>query len=74
MSYQLDGGQWTEMLTAKYFGANDPITGEILDGRWKSQTVPFVTPEFFAAEGIEAANTFFPVDEEAWCVFIRTFY
>lgn len=66
MNYQLDGGKWTEMLTAKYFGANDPTTGEIIDGRWKSQTIPNVTPEFFAEEGIEENVTFFPVDEDAW--------
>lgn len=30
----MDGGSWTEILSSKWFGANDPITGVILDGRW----------------------------------------
>lgn len=66
MKYQLDGGKWTEILSAKFFGANNPSTGEIVDGRWKHQTIPLVTPAFFVEEGINDANTFFPVDQKAW--------
>ena len=29
VSNQLDGGAWTELMTAKWFGASDPVTGEV---------------------------------------------
>ena len=30
MENQLDGGAWTELLTDKWFGSNDPYSGTIL--------------------------------------------
>jgi hypothetical protein len=63
---QFDGGLWTVMMSDKYFGSSDPITGRILDGRWKDQKVPFVDEAFFAQHGIDPTTTFFPEEEEAW--------
>jgi hypothetical protein len=68
MRFQMDGGKWTQILTSKFFGANDPLTGEIIDGRWKSQTIPYVTKEFLISEGIDPVHTFFPSDESIWYV------
>lgn len=68
MKFQMDGGKWTQILTSKFFGANDPLTGEIIDGRWKSQTIPYVTKEFLILEGIDPMHTFFPSDESIWYV------
>ena len=68
MKWQLDGGQWTEILTSKFFGANDPLTGEIIDGRWKNQKIPYITKEFLVSEGIDPMHTFFPSDESIWYV------
>jgi hypothetical protein len=59
----LDGGKWTSLMTADYFGSNDPITGRILDGRWANITVPYVTNEFLEKEGVSTTSTFFPSEE-----------
>lgn len=64
----MDGGKWTEILSQKYFGASDPYTGRITDGRWANATVPYMTAEFFAEEGIDPDHTFFPVEEQSWLV------
>jgi hypothetical protein len=69
LSNQLDGGSWTEILTSKFFGSSDPITGRIVDGRWENATTPYLTTEYFAAEGIDANHTFFPDEEKEWYVF-----
>ena len=68
MKNQLDGGAWTELLSDKWFGRNDPYTGEILDGRWSMANVqiPFVTKQFFVDHVVDEAKTFFPVEEEQW--------
>jgi hypothetical protein len=63
---QLDGGNWTEILSSKYFGSNDPITGEILDGRWAHSTIPTLDSAFFEREGVSDSKTFFPVEESVW--------
>jgi hypothetical protein len=63
---QVEGNSWTELLSSKYFGASDPITGRILDGRWVNVTVPYMTEEFFEAEGIDEKLTFFPHEESEW--------
>ena len=51
LTNELDGGGWTELLSSKYFGANDPVTGRITDGRWAMTPMPYVTSEFFTAHG-----------------------
>ena len=66
LSNQLDGGSWTELLTEKYFGSSDPYTGRITNGRWADTKVPYMTPEFLEAEGIDPSHTFFPVEESQW--------
>jgi hypothetical protein len=66
MENQLDGGSWTEIMTAKYFGANDPYTGRIVDGRWADTPQPTLTKEFFQQHGVDPDKTWFPVEEEAW--------
>jgi hypothetical protein len=62
LTNELDGGGWTELLTAKFFGANDPATGRIVDGRWAMTPMPYVTSEFFREHGISEGSTFFPSD------------
>jgi len=62
----MDGGKWTELLTDKWFGSNDPITGEILDSRWKTTVVPRVDKEFMARETIIGGATFFPDEGDNW--------
>ena len=62
----LDGGSWTELLTAKFFGTSDPVTGRIINGRWENATVPYVTEAFFIEEGITGNHTFFPTEEKEW--------
>jgi hypothetical protein len=63
---QLDGGSWTEVLTDKFFGSNDPLTGKIINGRWADVVVPYMDDAFFAREGIDTSKTFFPTEEPAW--------
>jgi hypothetical protein len=63
---QLDGGNWSEIFSEKWFGSSDPYTGEILDGRWASTPVPTVDSKFYADESVEEATTFFPEEEEVW--------
>jgi hypothetical protein len=66
VSNQLDGGAWTELMTAKWFGASDPVTGEVLDGRWAHTAIPTMTKKFFKHEGIDTDTTFFPAEEASW--------
>ena len=66
LNNQFDTGSWTTILTATFFGASDPITGRILDGRWANASVPMMTPEFFLEEGININKTFFAQDELRW--------
>ena len=68
MENQLDGGAWTEILSDKWFGRNDPYSGEILDGRWAASKIqiPFVNKQFFADHQVEEAKTFFPEEEAQW--------
>lgn len=63
---QLDGGAWTEIMTEKFFGSNDPLTGKILDGRWANSAVPYMDEAFFVKEGLQNKLTFFPEEEEIW--------
>ena len=63
VSNQLDGGSWTSVLSSSYFGASDPYTGEILNGRWKGLATPLATVEFYASHGIPLNETFFPEEE-----------
>ena len=39
----MDGGSWTEILSDKWFGKNDPYSGIISDSRWKDTKVPGMT-------------------------------
>jgi hypothetical protein len=57
-----DGGAWLAFLTAKWFGTNDPNSGQIVDGRWADIKVPRVSSAFYAAHGI-------PEDEPFWASF-----
>jgi hypothetical protein len=63
---ELDGGAWTELLTSKFFGANDPVTGRIIDGRWALTPAPLMTNEFMIEQGIPTDTTFFPLEEKVW--------
>ena len=63
---QMDGGNWTELMSDKYFGRNDPATGQIIDSRWAYTTVPYVTSDFLNQEMIQEKATFFPSEERAW--------
>lgn len=62
----LDGGSWTELLTAKFFGSSDPVSGRITNGRWENASVPYVSEAFFVEEGINVDHTFFPTEEREW--------
>lgn len=62
----MDGGSWTEIFTSKYFGSNDPFTGEILDGRWANLEVPTLTSDFMNNHGIPVDTIFFPDQNEPW--------
>jgi hypothetical protein len=66
LSNELDGGSWNEILTSKFFGNNDPITGKIVDGRWANVEIPRMTSDFMVKEGIDENSTFFPTEETAW--------
>ena len=50
---QMDGGKWSEFLSEKWFGSNDPLSGAILDSRWKDTVVPRVDKTFMAKEMIQ---------------------
>eukprot|EP00401_Gymnodinium_catenatum_P082213 CAMPEP_0117609014 /NCGR_PEP_ID=MMETSP0784-20121206/81102_1 /TAXON_ID=39447 /ORGANISM="" /LENGTH=123 /DNA_ID=CAMNT_0005412299 /DNA_START=209 /DNA_END=576 /DNA_ORIENTATION=+ len=60
MSDTLDGGNWTELMTSKWFGSNDPYTGEILDGRWAAAKIPRMDSTFFEEHEIDPHQSFFP--------------
>jgi hypothetical protein len=66
MTNQLAGGGWTDLLTSKFFGRSDPITGRIVDGRWANSPVPRVTPAFLEEQMIPTDKTFYPDDERLW--------
>ena len=66
LQHQLDGGSWTEILSSKFFGSSDPISGRIIDGRWQNTSTPYVTLDFLDQEGIDPDATFFRADEVAW--------
>lgn len=63
---QMDGGTWTELMTSKYFGQSDPITGEIVNGRWAHTRAPRVNQDFFRDHGISPTQLFFPDDAHLW--------
>lgn len=58
--HSLDGGNWTELMTSKWFGSNDPETGEILDGRWAAAKIPRMDETFFEEHEIDPHQSFFP--------------
>jgi len=62
----LDGGTWTELMTSKYFGSNDPVSGKIIDGRWADFVLPTLTDDFFIDHAIDPDSTFFPDEEKLW--------
>ena len=62
----LDGGNWTELLSAKWFGSNNPYTGEIITGRWAKTIIPTVDSTFCNAESIPESTTFFPNEGANW--------
>ena len=63
---EVDDGSWTEILTSKFFGSSDPITGKVRDGRWGNTSIPYITDAFLAEEGIDPDHTFFPTEETHW--------
>lgn len=65
MENQLDGGAWTELLTDKWFGSNDPYSGTILDGRWAYAQVPRLDSQFFDNHGGNRSGSWFPYEEKA---------
>lgn len=56
---QLDGGTWTEMMTDKWFGSNDPYSGKIIDGRWKDIVLPTMDDDFYIRHGVPKDTPFF---------------
>ena len=66
MNNPLDGGNWTEIMTEKYFGSNDPWNGAIRDGRWAYTPVPYVNQAFLDSETIGRDEHFFPDEKELW--------
>lgn len=70
----MDGGTWTEILSEKYFGANDPITGRIINSRWENSSIPFMDDDFFVREGIDNTCTFFPAEANVWKSYIHTWH
>eukprot|EP01035_Chromulina_nebulosa_P017674 gene17674-23264_t len=63
---QLDGGRWTEIMSSKYFGSNDPLTGEIIDSQWASYTLPTLTNDELINQGVDIESTFFPEEQTSW--------
>ena len=63
---QMDGGNWTELMSDKWFGQNDPYSGEIIDSRWAHTALPYVTSDFLNQEMIQEKATFFPSEERSW--------
>ena len=63
---QMDGGNWTDIFSDKWFGKNDPYSGVITDSRWAYTKTPYVTTEFLNSEMIMDKATFFPQEERAW--------
>lgn len=61
---QMDGGAWTEILSEKFFGTNDPYSGKIINGRWSETLVPRMDADFYAREGINRDASFFPSEQE----------
>ena len=62
----MDGGNWTDIFSEKWFGKNNPWNGVIMDSRWAYSKVPFVTTEFLNSEMIMDKSTFFPLEETEW--------
>ena len=62
----MDGGAWTSILSAKFFGTSDPYTGRIINSRWVDLKVPYMTSAFYEEEGIDPDHTFFPIEEKEW--------
>lgn len=58
MHNMLDGGSWLNLLTADYFGKNDPYSGEIVDGRWKDAVIPTLDDQFFIDHEVPTDYTF----------------
>lgn len=54
------------MLTAKFFGTSDPISGKIVNSRWANLQIPYMTEAFYKDEGIDPTHTFFPKEEDEW--------
>jgi hypothetical protein len=63
---QMDGGNWTTILSDKWFGSNDPESGIILDSRWAKSEIPYVDADFLEREMLPVTTTFFPDEEERW--------
>jgi hypothetical protein len=62
----MDGGGWTELLSSKWFGKNDPLSGQILDGRWAATVMPLVDARFLQEQAIPPQATFFPAEQQSW--------
>ena len=62
----MDGGAWSEILSDKYFGSNDPTTGRIVDSLWKNSTIPVVNHAFYDREGIDNTKPFFTAEWRDW--------
>ena len=59
----LDGGAWSEILSDKWFGSNDPLTGAILDSRWKDTLIPVVNSKLISEEVIPLMAYLFTYDD-----------
>ena len=71
MSNANDGGAWLEFLTAKWFGTNDPNTGQIIDGRWANIKVPRVSSAFYETHGIPEDEPFWESFKDGWMGFMN---
>ena len=50
----------SDIMSATYFGASDPVTGEILDGRWAHTAIPLMNKKFFKYEVIDTGTHSLP--------------
>lgn len=62
----LDGGVWSEIMTDKWFGTNNPSTGRIINSRWANLQIPTMDAQFFADHGISEDELFFPDMKSEW--------
>ena len=59
----MDGGSWSEILSDKWFGSNDPLTGAIVDSRWKNTVIPVIDSKLISEETIPLMAYLFTYDD-----------